>query len=835
MFEKVNKAYEFLCSAAKIKDGPDPENIRLILKTQCILFKAYGDILAPYKYAGYPMLIRTLQTETRNEQLFSKKDQLLTNSTELVYQTIHCSALNAEELRREQGFELLNEAFTRCVSQLSQFSKDSATSLNDNETMSVHVCVFITKCYSAAAQFELCRQKMFSLNNLIKDLCRCLQFKNLTRLCLSAADAVSSMAPDLNLQTMLHDSGVLVHLLFYMFNYDFTLEEGGVERSSETNQQEIENNLARLCFKACARLAGFHNGFNSFPEPASANNTENTFINPPPKNEVMKSLISLLTPYLARNINKDSNEILKLLNLNTRNPYLLWDNATRAELRAYLETERENLYKKGECADINLGTMFKYSTLEKELVIGDIYVRIFNEMPTFMLEDPKQFSVNLLDFLGSHAQYLYSVLANPNSFANDQSNEKLKLVESAIEALRNVMKHNDGSEAQCIGQFKLLFMLLRFSSSQTIQTLTLETLLIVTANKECVTDIANSDVLVNLLLTLHSFVNGQQLAIECLYALASNTKIVKDMVQTGGILYVLNIFCSGGNSTSNTRQKCAELLAKLTSDKLTGPRIRLILQKFLPPLFMDAMKDNAEASLITFEGTYENPELIWNEEARQSVCAAIRKMTESLYKRQSEPNGTEVKWTILEDLQAAGVQNVTEVTATLYSSVTSQNELVVSGVYIRLFVANPGWVLRKPREFLTDLFDLWSDVCNKKAQEGERLELLTQALVQLFAAHPLLMDNLPTMGVLPQVIQTFSSKKDAIVGAGLQVLNQIVNNENCLKSMTSYADVMNPLKHAMQRRPDLVTLAAESLSKIFSNQIVVDEFVGQVGKSIYFI
>jgi DnaJ family protein C protein 13 len=728
MFEKVNKAYEFLCSAAKIKDGPDPENIRLILRTQCILFKNHSDLLAPYKYAGYPMLIRTIQIETRDPQLFSKKNQLLTNSTELVYQTINCSALNAEELRREQGFELINEAFTRCVSMLSQFVKDTGASLNESETMSVQVCVFVTKCFSAAAQFELCRQKITSLSNLIKDLCRCLQFKNLTRLCLSTADAVSALAPDTNLQTALHDAGVLVHLLYYMFNYDFTLEEGGVERSSDSNQQEIDNNLASMCIKACARLAGFHNGFElalTAEEAAQQQQLSKQL----PANEVMKSLIALLTPYLARNISQNSHEILKTLNSNTRNPYLLWDNATRAELRAYLENERESLYKKGECMDTNLGTLFKYSVLDKELVIGDIFVRIYNEMPSYSLENPKLFCVDLLDFLGSQAQYLYSVLANPNAAFNEQSKEKLKQAEMAIEALRNVIKHNDGVEIQCIGHFKLLFMLLRFNSSLIIQTLTLETLLIVTANKECVNDIANNgDVLVNLLLTLHSYTNGQQLAIDCLHALASNGKIVKDMVTTGGILYVLNIFCNGGNSTSNARQKCAELFAKLTSEKLTGPRIRLILIKFLPPLFMDAMKDNAEAAVLTFEGTYENPELIWNDEARQSVCSAIKSMSESLYKRQSEPNGSEVKWTILEDLQAAGVQNVTEASSTLYSSVSSANEIVVSGVYIRLFVANPGWVLRKPREFLADLFAAWSDVANKKTQEGERLELLTQAL-----------------------------------------------------------------------------------------------------------
>ena len=43
MFEKVNKAYEFLCSrTGKVTDGPDPSNLLLILKTQVILFSRYS-------------------------------------------------------------------------------------------------------------------------------------------------------------------------------------------------------------------------------------------------------------------------------------------------------------------------------------------------------------------------------------------------------------------------------------------------------------------------------------------------------------------------------------------------------------------------------------------------------------------------------------------------------------------------------------------------------------------------------------------------------------------------------------------------------------------------
>lgn len=62
--------------------------------------------LQPYKYAGYPMLIKTIRMETNDDQLFSKSAPLLSAATELAYHTVNCSALNAEELRRENGIQV---------------------------------------------------------------------------------------------------------------------------------------------------------------------------------------------------------------------------------------------------------------------------------------------------------------------------------------------------------------------------------------------------------------------------------------------------------------------------------------------------------------------------------------------------------------------------------------------------------------------------------------------------------------------------------------------------------------------------------------------------------
>ena len=39
-----------------------------------------------------------------------------------------------------------------------------------------------------------------------------------------------------------------------------------------------------------------------------------------------------------------------------------------------------------------------------------------------------------------------------------------------------------------------------------------------------------------------------------------------------------------------------------------------------------------------------------------------------------------------------------------------EGEMVVGDVFLRLFVANPGWVLRKPKEFITELLEKWSEI-----------------------------------------------------------------------------------------------------------------------------
>ncbi|KAK3083199.1 hypothetical protein FSP39_016526 [Pinctada imbricata] len=786
IFEQVNKAYEFLCSKSKLTEGPDPQNIVLILKAQSILFKRYKEELEPYKYAGYPMLIKTIKMETHDDALFSKSAPLLAAAAELAYHTVNCSALNAEELRREQGIQSLQEAFARCINVISITSKPEDTA--------VQVCLHIVKCYAVASQFEGCREKIQEIPAIIKDICRILFYKNLPQLCSVVAECISAFSVDFWLQTNLFQSGVLWHLLLYLFNYDYTLEEGGVEKSGESNQQEVCNNLARLCVRACARLGGY------LPESSGLATPENV--------PVKKSVTAMLTPYLSRKLaNESPSELLKLLNSNTENPYLMWDNATRAQLSEFLSDQQQQVIKTGEC-DKEYGATFVFDIHAKELIVGEIFVRIYNEQSTFPLENAKGFTIDLLDYLGSQAQYLHSLMMLKKNDTSSQAKQGTRLlhVEMALEALRNVIKNNPGVEIQCIGHFKLLFCLLRLDDCAKLQQYALEVVNSVTTNQECVNDIAASEVLGYLLLAINSLPNCQILTLESLFGLMSSTKIVKEALIKGAPVYLLDLFANA--SFPNVREKTAELMAKMLADKLVGPKLRIILSKFLPGIFMDAMRDSPEASVHMFEGTHENPELIWNDESREKVSDTVKKLKDRHYLAQRD--NADARWTLSEDF------------AVVYTDV--EGELTIGGVFLRLFIANPGWVLRKPKEFLTELMEKWVQLINMQNPDGEVLETVTTGVVCLFSSQSAMLDQVPSLGYIPKVFHAMSHKNNAVTKSAIQVAHQLASNEICIRSMAQI-DCIGPFKVGMKARRDQIALAAEALSKMFDKG--EDELVAQ--------
>lgn len=98
-------------------------------------------------------------------------------------------------------------------------------------------------------------------------------------------------------------------------------------------------------------------------------------------------------------------------------------------------------------------------------------------------------------------------------------------------------------------------------------------------------------------------------------------------IRVGGIIYLLDLYANSSNGA--VRVKAAELFAKLFSDKLLGPRIRILLGRFLPAAFLEAMRDSVDNSVAMFETVQENPELIWSDDARKKLCAAVKRLKDA--------------------------------------------------------------------------------------------------------------------------------------------------------------------------------------------------------------
>lgn len=194
----------------------------------------------------------------------------------------------------------------------------------------------------------------------------------------------------------------------------------------------------------------------------------------------------------------------------------------------------------------------------------------------------------------------------------------------------------------------------------------------------------------------------------------------------------------------------------MTADKLSGPKVRITVCKFLPAVFLDAMIDSPSISVQMLETEHEHPELIWNEKTRDRVSQTIRKISDNFYHNQKQ--NSEYQWKDPDML----------------SDITT-NELVVSGVYLRLYAANPGWTLRRPRQFLSDLLDFIVENATRSGTPKEILEISSSALVGFLNNSPHLADAVPVLGHIPKLFRQLSVQPKST----LSVLHQLSMSEVC--------------------------------------------------------
>eukprot|EP01064_Diplonema_japonicum_P030924 TRINITY_DN5388_c1_g1_i1.p1 TRINITY_DN5388_c1_g1~~TRINITY_DN5388_c1_g1_i1.p1 ORF type:complete len:2479 (+),score=758.14 TRINITY_DN5388_c1_g1_i1:52-7488(+) len=741
-FEEILKAYEYLANPNQPSDFPDPKRIDLLIRTQSILYKRFRDILSPYKYAGYPMLLSHVEKEATDPQLFALETPLLPSAAELCLHTVNASPLNAEELLREGGLELLKTALERCIDVIGDNSTDS--------DMPVLIAQRVIETFAVAADFESCRTRMQEMPTIVDMVCKGVTCKSAPRLAKASIACCSAFAAGETLQDQLYHAGVLWHLLLFVFGYDYTLDEGGVEKDAETNIQELKNIQSKAAIFTICRLCGF---------------MENT----KPHQAFTETLATLLTPYVVTKLKAECHNelpegeptVLKLLNSNSETPYMLWNNGTRAELTEFL-TKAQEAALKGESFE----DQFAYSEHQKELFVGGVFVRLYNEQPHFVLEEPSEFITAALVFVEKELEKVTPL----------EDSEAIRRIGACMEAIRNVVTAVPSSVVACLSFYKMMFSVFNVGT-EPVCSMTAETLNLCTQNHDAVVTISEQSVLTPLMVCMTRFRSCVVGLLQILLSLASSTKAVAEMLDKGA--YILALYEFATTRVPDIREAACQLLGKMVTDKLHGPKIALRSSKILPGVFIETMKENASTAAMMFDASSENPELIWTPDMRDKCVETCKTLREDVVKG------------LLTD-----PSTVFRLPDTL-GHAASVDELEIGGVYLQLYVKQPAWALRNPRKFLTALFDAYLDRILESPISEELVQLISKCLVCLLHAQPVLTDQVPQLGHIPKLFNDIGKLQPVSSQCSIHIVHQLALCRSVVESM-GQTNCMQPILDFMQ-------------------------------------
>ncbi|CAL4923982.1 unnamed protein product [Urochloa decumbens] len=760
-FVAVQKAYERLQASMQGLQGPQVWRLLLLLKAQCILYKRYGHVLEPFKYAGYPMLLNAVTVDKDDSNfLSSDRAPLLIAASELIWLTCASSSLNGVELIRDSGIPLLATLLSRCmcIVQPTTLANEPAARIVAN----------IMHTFSVLSQFESGRVEILKFGGLVEDIVHCTELEFVP----SAVDAALLTAANISVSSELQDAllraGFLWYVLPLLLQYDSTAEENETSESHGVGARvQIAKNLhAVRAIEALSRLCGLSSDEISCPSNKPAYN----------------AIKALLTPKLAGMLrNHPPKELLSNLNSNLESPEIIWNSSTRGELLKFVDQQRASQGPDGSY-DLTESQSFIYESLSKELNVGNVYLRVYNNQPDFEISNQEEFCIALLQFIAELVQRWNSIsleedaMHQHDSLVDTSTSENFEVGDSADEgkvddssgkqstgtdgdskvianlqsgltSLQNLLTSNPGLAAVFTSKERLIplfeCLALHVPPESNIPQICLSVLSLLTKHAPCLEAmVAERMSLILLFQILHCNPPCRDGALAVLYSLASTPELAWAAAKHGGVVYILELMLPLEEEIPmQQRAAAASLLGKLVGQPMHGPRVVITLARFLPDGLVSAIKDGpGEAVVSSLEQTTETPELVWTPAMAASLSAQLATMASDLYQEQMK--GRVVDWDVPE--QASG-QHV------------MKDEPQVGGIYVRLFLKDPKFPLRNPKRFLEGLLDQYVSSVAATHYEANAVDpelplLLSAALVSLLRVHPALADHVGYLGYVPKLV-----------------------------------------------------------------------------------
>ncbi|GJM91558.1 hypothetical protein PR202_ga07940 [Eleusine coracana subsp. coracana] len=330
-----------------------------------------------------------LLTVDKDDSNFLSSDRapLLIAASELIWLTCASSSLNGEELIRDGGIPLLATLLSRCMCIVQP-----TTPANEP---SARIVTNIMHTFSVLSQFESGRVEILKFGGLVEDIVHCTELEFVPSAVDAALQTAANVSVSSELQNALLAAGFLWYVLPLLLQYDSTAEEN---ETSETHgvgaRVQIAKNIhAVRATYALSRLCGF--SCEGMPSPSNQ--------------AAYNALKALLTPKLANMLrNHPPKELLSNLNSNLESPEIIWNSSTRGELLNFVDEQRASPGPDGSY-DLTESQSFTYKALSKELNVGNVYLRVYNNQPDFEISDQEEFCIALLNFVAELVQKWNSI------------------------------------------------------------------------------------------------------------------------------------------------------------------------------------------------------------------------------------------------------------------------------------------------------------------------------------------------------------------------------------------------------------------------------------------
>ena len=665
MFQKITKAYEHLTKNKGVgEERKAAHGVKMVLSAHVVLYTQHLETLAPYKYAGYDMLLAVLNEALGSDEIFSGEDTVETLHSGLltILLTVRSSPKNGEEFCRRSGITMVEQTLMRCAEVLTvNTAKDDMAFAH--AVASVRIFALLLQDSEFLNNGEMYHRKgmiphELGQNKLLRELVRFLQFQQNTKLLQHTIACIDGLCSNelFQAETVVHGAVfLLLPLVFWLDaeqsqsdpDYAYAPHDPTKVLNGELTELQRRDACAREACVALRRLAGW--------DRASSGS-----------GQARDLLYALLGPMLAKLLEfsgddtfqppesllgpeKKTLPFLECVNSHQEIPEMKWSTEHEKQLVDFCAQQVSDL-QAGHWDNENV-RKFEFTADATELRVHGIFVRLLNKRTAedgyhTDVEDADRYLKTLLEWLtDSEGTCGRSSLQNPTRGEHTDQNLALAL-QSLMDMLKTSPVRTE-AVSEC-GASICLFDLLKVGVRPAhVQALALDVLKLcggtTTAKKKSIVSdlLDNPDSLTGLCCILKAgTLDNQKRALYVVEVFVRTPKLLSELLKRGIVMYLL-AHCS--SSEHGLSKQAWDLLKTMGNSPLHGLAVTEAMGRFLPAAVVAGVTSDAtsgDSDEFSFTADSRTPEMIWNDKMALQFRQCVGEQLDLLHTKQLEDSST---------------------------------------------------------------------------------------------------------------------------------------------------------------------------------------------------